>query len=80
MTDVKKPMKIEFAPGCFDQFDGSQEELDQLISKIMEMADNGELTANAIPLEDMLDELSEEEVRDIFEQLPEEFQSTRNLH
>ena len=80
MTDDKKPMKIEFAPGCFDQFDGSQEELDQLISKIMEMANSGELTANAVPLEDMLDELSDDEVRDIFEQLPEEFQSTRNLH
>jgi hypothetical protein len=43
MTDQKKPFKVEFAPGCFDNFDGTQEELDELIAQITEMATNGEL-------------------------------------
>ena len=37
MTDNNKPLKIEFAPGCFDNFEGTQEELDELIKEIQEM-------------------------------------------
>lgn len=33
MTDK---LKIVFAPGSFDDFDGSQEELDELVNGIME--------------------------------------------
>ena len=36
-------IKIEFAPGCFDHFEGSQEELDELIAEIQRLADSGEL-------------------------------------
>ena len=54
----KKPLKIEFAPGCFDSFDGTQEELDEIIAEIQRMADSGELEANAIPVD--LDEPDEE--------------------
>jgi len=39
MTEDKK-LKIEFAPGCFDHFDGTQEELDQMIKEIMDMFEN----------------------------------------
>jgi len=35
-------VKVNFAPGCFDTFDGTQEELDALISEIEAMADNGD--------------------------------------
>jgi len=35
MTDNK--IKIEFAPGCFDSFEGSQEELDQLQQELLKM-------------------------------------------
>lgn len=38
----KKP-KIEFAPGCFDNFDGTQEELQELIAHIHQMAEDGTL-------------------------------------
>lgn len=31
---MTKPIEIIFEPGCFDQFEGTQEELDQLISEI----------------------------------------------
>jgi hypothetical protein len=36
MTKDKK-VKVEFAPGCFDNFEGSQEELDQLTAEIQNM-------------------------------------------
>lgn len=39
MTD-KKEIKISFAPGAFDQFEGTQEELDQMIAEIHEMFAN----------------------------------------
>lgn len=42
ITEEKK-LKIEFAPGCFDSFEGSQEELDQLIKEITRMVESGEL-------------------------------------
>lgn len=31
-----KKVKIEFAPGCFDDFEGTQEELDAMIAEIEE--------------------------------------------
>jgi len=34
-------LKIEFAPGCFDNFDGTQEELDEIINEIRMMVDDG---------------------------------------
>lgn len=40
--DEVKELKIEFAPGCFDSFDGTQEELDELMSSIKEMFASGE--------------------------------------
>lgn len=36
MTEEKK-LTIEFAPGCFDNFEGTQEELDALVSEIQKM-------------------------------------------
>lgn len=36
MTEVNK-LKIEFAPGAFDSFEGTQEELDQLIAEVTQM-------------------------------------------
>jgi hypothetical protein len=39
MTKEKKT--ITFAPGCFDDFEGTQEELDELIVQITKMFENG---------------------------------------
>ncbi len=78
MTDEKKPMKIEFAPGCFDQFDGTQEELDEMIAQIQQMFDNGEFEENSRLLtEDDLDDLDPEAIKQIMsiiedEKLPDE--------
>lgn len=62
MTDEKKfedlteadmkELKIEFAPGCFDGFEGTQEELDELIAQIKEMFASGEVHKNARPLDE----------------------------
>lgn len=51
MTDEKKPLKLEFAPGCFDHFDGTQEELDELMAEIQRMFDSGEMEANAVAVD-----------------------------
>ena len=37
MTSDKKIVKVEFAPGCFDQFEGTQEELDAFVKEITDM-------------------------------------------
>ena len=55
----EKKIKIEFAPGAFDSFEGTQEELDELIAEITRMAESGELAEQARSVD--LDELLEEE-------------------
>ena len=47
MTD--KP-KIIFAPGCFDNFDGTPEELAAMLADIHQMVENGTLMENSTPL------------------------------
>jgi len=37
MTEEKKILKVEFAPGAFDGFEGTQEELDEFINEIKNM-------------------------------------------
>lgn len=54
MTNEKKPELI-FTPGCFDNFEGTQEELNELIAEIQRMVDSGELFENSTALD--LDEL-----------------------
>jgi hypothetical protein len=55
----KKP-EVVFMPGCFDGFEGTQEELDELIAEIQRMVDSGELFENSVPIEDA--EFDEEEI------------------
>jgi hypothetical protein len=62
-TDEIKELKIEFAPGCFDNFEGTQEELDALIADIKNMLVSGEILENSR-------ELSEDD----FAELPLEVQ------
>jgi hypothetical protein len=44
---MTKKLKVEFAPGAFDQFEGTQEELDEIIAEITRMAESGEMEENA---------------------------------
>ena len=47
MTDK---LKVIFAEGCFDDFDGTQEELAEFIAEIQNMANNGTLMDGAVEL------------------------------
>ena len=49
MTD-KKELKVEFAPGCFDDFEGTQEELQDLIAHIRQMASDGTIFDDSVQL------------------------------
>ena len=61
MTDKPKATKIEFAPGCFDNFDGTQEELDGLVAEIQRMFESGELeeNSNQVDIEDLDEDIVE---------------------
>ena len=58
-----KKLHIEFAPGAFDNFDGTQEELDALLAELQRLAESGELEEHSIALDDdeVWDSLSDEE-------------------
>lgn len=58
MTEEKKPITIEFAPGAFDTFEGTQEELEEMIAEITKMAESGELfeQSRRVDLEELLEE------------------------
>jgi hypothetical protein len=73
MTDKKKPMKIEFAPGCFDQFDGTQEELDEMVAEIQRMFDSGEFEEKSRLLtDDDLEDLDPEAIKQIMSVIEDE--------
>lgn len=61
MTENKKP-ELVFAPGCFDDFDGTPEELAEFVAELQRLADSGELMENATPL-------SEDEEAELMETL-----------
>ena len=63
---TKKEVKIEFAPGCFDNFAGTQEELDELINEITQMAQSGELQERSRPVD--LDNIDDDDL-EMIEQL-----------
>ncbi len=63
----KKPMKIVFAEGCFDDFEGTQEELDQLVAQLTEMAESGELLEKSVPVDEFPE--IEDEVLDLLPML-----------
>ena len=56
MIEHDKPMKIEFAPGCFDDFEGTQEELNELIADLKNMVTSGTLWENTLPVDDKEEE------------------------
>lgn len=53
-----KKITVEFAPGAFDHFDGTQEELDEMIAEIMRLAESGELIdlSDKIDIDELIDE------------------------
>jgi len=64
MMTNNKEFKIEFAPGAFDNFDGTQEELDELMAEIQNMfvgKSRKEIEALSTPISD-----------DDFDELPDD--------
>lgn len=59
----KKNIEIVFAPGCFDNFEGTQEELNELVANIHQMIENG-----------TIEEHSRQITAEDFDELPEEVQ------
>lgn len=77
MTENKKPVSVIFAPGCFDTFEGTQEELDALMEEIQETFANmspEELEAQSLIVHE--DEI-EDEIEDVMQHLISS--STRTL-
>lgn len=72
MTTEKK-LDIVFAPGCFDSFEGTQEELDGLIAEINRLVETGELFEKAVPID--LSDLDEDEL-----QVLDEIESTQGKY
>lgn len=72
MTDNK--LKIEFASGCFDDFEGTQEELDELVAQITAAVESGELLEDSTELdENTWAELPDEIREQIIQSYEEEF-------
>jgi hypothetical protein len=62
MTEPK--LKVVFEEGCFDGFDGTPDELAEMIAEIHKMAENGTIMDNATPLDDdQIEELNEAKSR-----------------
>ena len=63
MSDDKKP-EITFLPGCFDSFEGTQEELDEVVKQLMEFFENGDYLNNIQinVTEECLSDLSEDDI------------------
>lgn len=73
-----KTLKVEFAPGCFDSFEGTQEELAELIAEIHRMVESGDFgNAEIRPLEE--DDLTEEEWAALDAQHEKYMPNNRNL-
>lgn len=72
MAESKK-LEIVFAPGCFDKFTGTQEELDKLVAEIKAQVENGTLLEEG-------EELSDEEIEEMETYSPIKYNSSRVLH
>ena len=59
MTE-KKPLKVIFDPGCFNNFEGTQAELDEFVKQIQAFAESGLLFENSV-------ELTDDEIEDLDE-------------
>lgn len=73
----KKKIKVEFAPGAFDSFEGTQEELDAIQKEIIETFSN-------MSREELKEQLRKVDVEDLMEdpELARQLtkHATRNLH
>ena len=64
-------MKIVFMEGCFDDFEGTQDELNELIADLNRQLQDGSLLLNAEPL-------TEEDEKAMFEKLRYKFPASKH--
>ena len=57
---MKKLPTVVFAPGCFDSFEGTQEELDELIAEIQKSIEDGSLFEKSTLVD--LDSLTDDDI------------------
>lgn len=50
MTEKKDNLKLIFSEGCFDNFEGTPEELAEIVAEINRLHESGELEENSRPL------------------------------
>lgn len=63
-------IEVIFQPGCFDDWDGTQQELDELTAEIQRLAESGELLGNSQEItDDMLDSLDQHDRQHLLQQL-----------
>jgi hypothetical protein len=71
-----KKINVVFDPGCFDGFEGTQEELDELVKEITETMSNmthEELMESAIELDD-------QEINELLDEFVQRGQNSRLLN
>ena len=64
-------IKVEFAPGAFDSFEGTQEELDELIKMIQAKAEDGSLFEESKPVDfdQLVEGMTDEQLLHLADQL-----------
>ena len=80
MSDHSNSKKIEFAPGCFDEFEGTQEEMAEIIAHLTHLAETGQLELMSEPVD--MDDLIEQdpEMARRLANIVTDTQTVRNLH
>jgi hypothetical protein len=70
MSEENKKLKVVFAPGAFDSFEGTQEELDELLAEITGMVESGEFeTESRLLTEEDFDKMDDETLEILGKQL-----------
>ena len=63
---MSEKLKIVFAPGAFDTFDGTQEELDTIVKNLTELIESGEfLTKGRLISREELEDLPDDVLQNI---------------
>jgi hypothetical protein len=79
--ESSEPTQLEFAPGCFDEFEGTQEELDEFIAEIQRLFKAGRFTEKSQPVtEKLFEELSPEMQQKLLDLVNEADQPKRTLN
>lgn len=81
---TNKPLKVTFAPGCFDHFEGTQDELNALVAELHDMFDGkteDDLKEICVPIDDdFIDQLDDDDREEILNMLEKSNNGKRLLN